>query len=587
MSGILFILLYVCLYMNTPDLLVKPGVEHSYVVLVAVVGAASQTPVRKFEFHYVPLEFHFIHTIVFRRICLSEMITSSPSKVLARVRPLQHSVAAFSFIYCDERLGKQFLSRSQLEGSKSQQIRSFSSFHQLERTEAVSQEILKRLTTNLISEKVGSLSRVKWQEGLEALEYWTKQRTAPGLTWSWRLMDRLVDEEAYIAIHRPKDDFLLTQKHFGMLVGNWGRSASLLPARIVLDRLDHYQTILPHFEPNARILGSLLTSALKKRDSNILDLVDTVLDRLEQSWAQEKHPLSDPDIFAVDPAIRATTQIGYFQSPERADAIIERLKKLSTWSDIAPDYMNGLIMFHLARSLQPGAALKVEEILKDLQEPSTAGYVAVLQAWANSNEEGAADRCFAIWNHLKSQNSRIKLTARCYTPLISAFGRARRPHEAEAILQDLLDEYERTQDPDLLPSTIPFNALIHAWSISGADDAALRAETLLQRMSDLANKTNNPSLAPDRVSFTVVMSAWVHSNHKSGAQRAEQILQRMEELHQQGNVAIKPDSRSYAVAMEAWRNSDSVDAVARVEALFEQLVIQHRLGYEEIGRAHV
>ena len=499
------------------------------------------------------------------------------------MRLLHHYVAAIPFTHCDERLRIEFLPRSQQEGNKSQQIRSFSSLTLPERTELLSQDIWTRVTNKLLSANLGSLSRLKWQEGLEALEYWTRQRTAPGLTWSWRLMDRLVDEEAYIAIHRPKDDLLLTQKHFGMLVGNWGRSASLLPARIVLDRLDHYHTILPHFQPNSRILGSLLTSALKKRDSNILDLVDTVLDRLEKNWTQERHPLSDPDIFAVDPAIRATTQIGHFQSPERADAIIERLKKLSTWSDIPPDFMNGLIMSHLSRSLQPGAALRVEEIFKDLQEPTIAGYIAVLQAWANSNDDGAADRCFAIWNHLKSQSSRIKLTARCYTPLINAFGRAQRPHEAEAILQDLLDEYERTQNPDLLPSTIPFNALIHAWSISGADDAALRAETLLQRMSDLSNKTNNPSLAPDRVSFTVVMSAWAHSKHKAGAQRAEQILQRMGELHQQGNSEMKPDSRAYAVAMEAWQNSGSIDAAARIKALFDQLVIQHESGDEDMA----
>lgn len=433
------------------------------------------------------------------------------------------------------------------------------------------------MSTNVLTSKVGSLSRVKWQEALEAFEYWTKQRTKQGLTWSWRMFDRLVDEEAFVVLNKPNqnEELLLTQKHLGMLVGNWSKSANMLSARTILDRLDRYHTLLPHFQPNVRVFGALLHGALQKRDADILDLVDTVMDRLERT---ERHPLSESDMFAIEPALRATTRRGYLHSPARVDAILQRLKKMS--SEVTPDQMQRRIMSHLANSKRPGAALQVESMLKDLVEPTTAGYISVLQAWSKSEEEGAADRCYAILNHMKSQD-RIKPTARCYTPVITAFGREQRPQQAEVVLQELLEDYERTEDPLLMPSVFPFNALIHAWSISGASDAGIRAETLLQRMSALAKSTNNPSLEPDKVSFTAVISAWAYSNNVAGAERAEQILFRMNELHQQGKENVKPDTRAFAVTMEAWQRSGSPSSVDRTQALFDKLVELHEAGDKE------
>jgi pentatricopeptide repeat protein len=111
-------------------------------------------------------------------------------------------------------------------------------------------------------------------------------------------------------------------------------------------------------------------------------------------------------------------------------------------------------MSHLAKSDRPGAALQVESMPKDLVEPTTVGCISILQAWSRSEDEGAADRCYAILHHIKSQD-RIKATARCYTPVITAFGREQRPQEAEAVLQELLEEYKRTKDPLLLPSVFP------------------------------------------------------------------------------------------------------------------------------------
>jgi len=511
------------------------------------------------------------------------MRASVPLKRFSKLSPFHHLILnqgqSLAVLPLLPHLQLQLLQKQQQQQQQKQQSRAFFSlFNKSDRTESVSQETWIRVSNNIVAVKDGSLARVKRQEALEALEYWAKQWTKLGFDWSFRLLSRLVNEEAYVLSHRPEDELFLTQRHLGIVVANWSNSANKVNASLVLQTFDEYKALVPQLEPNARILGALLSGAVKKRDPNILDLVDTVLDRLEKNSKRERHPLSDSDITAIEPAIRATTRRGYFQSPERADKILERLERLSkSSSDFPPDDMKELIMSNLAKSSQPGAALRVEGMLKDLMEPSTAGYIAVLQAWARSQEPGAADRCFAILKHIQSQN-KIKAGARCYTPVIRAFGNEQRPQEAEAVLQGLLDEYERTKDPGLLPSVIPFNALLYSWSRSGAIDAGLRAENILHRMSDMAKTTGNPSLEPDKISFTTVMSAWANSKHEAGAERAHQILRHMEELHQAGNESLKPDARSYSVTMEAWFHSGSNVALLRVQELFDQLISRYEAG---------
>ena len=103
-------------------------------------------------------------------------------------------------------------------------------------------------------------------------------------------------------------------------------------------------------------------------------------------------------------------------------------------------------------------------------------------------------------------------------------------------MKEILDDFERTNDPNLAPNRILFNSLINAWAQSGEQGAAQRAEALLQKMHTMATATNNSTLFPDVFSFSSVLHAWAKSKEPIAASRAEAILQRMYEIDKSGLI---------------------------------------------------
>ena len=98
-------------------------------------------------------------------------------------------------------------------------------------------------------------------------------------------------------------------------------------------------------------------------------------------------------------------------------------------------------------------------------------------------------------------------------------------------MQELLDEFDRTEDLDLVPHRVQFSSLIDAWAKSGEKGAAQKAEYLLETMHDMATATNNINMFPNVISFNSVLHAWAKSNDPFAASHAEAILQKMHELH--------------------------------------------------------
>ena len=72
------------------------------------------------------------------------------------------------------------------------------------------------------------------------------------------------------------------------------------------------------------------------------------------------------------------------------------------------------------------------------------------------------------------------------------------------------------------------NIVIDFLAKSGAN--ARKAETLLSEMYDVARKTNNSKLLPNTISFNSVLHAWAKSKEQIAATRALALLHRMQEL---------------------------------------------------------
>jgi hypothetical protein len=73
---------------------------------------------------------------------------------------------------------------------------------------------------------------------------------------------------------------------------------------------------------------------------------------------------------------------------------------------------------------------------------------------------------------------------------------------------------------------------------------------ILKRMDEL-NELGNPEVIPDSVSYGSVIHAWAKSDLKEAPYQAEALLLRMQELHESGNQHVKPNTKSFNSVLNA------------------------------------
>lgn len=283
-------------------------------------------------------------------------------------------------------------------------------------------------------------------------------------------------------------------------------------------------------------------------------------------------------------------------APQRAEALLQQLKNLisspttcDTWKvELAPTYKTYSAMIstwanHHSLSTATtftstaAAAQRAETLLYESPPPlQVKTYTTVMDLWAKCNQVGAADRCFQLFNHMKelyktNGDKQSKPNAITYGTVIAAFAKTGRANEAEGVMLELLQEYQRTKDLDLVPNQIHFSALIDAWAKSLQVGAPQRAEALLERMYALAKETNHDHLMPTVITFNSVIHAWAKSNEVDAASRAEAILYRMQSDHV---LNVTPDRYTYTTVLDCLANCQSKDAAVRAEAILDLMIEQ-------------
>jgi pentatricopeptide repeat protein len=159
--------------------------------------------------------------------------------------------------------------------------------------------------------------------------------------------------------------------------------------------------------------------------------------------------------------------------------------------------------------------------------------------------------------------------------------------DADAILQEMIERASKG-DQQMRPNAIVYNTVLHIWSILGNPE---RAEALLQQMYDDFKNKGHAGAEPNSSSFTSVITAWsnfqkidsVTSTSVSNSsntrernihvgERGEAILRRMQELHASGELRdVKPNVLSFAAASQCWANTRSQEAGERAEALIREM----------------
>lgn len=247
------------------------------------------------------------------------------------------------------------------------------------------------------------------------------------------------------------------------------------------------------------------------------------------------------------------------QNPEKAEtALRENLETSMDCDTLSFNMvMNGWAQqrsFYAAQRAQALLTLMLQ-LPRDKFSADTWSYSAVMNALAKSGGgRKAALQCEAL---LKQAQSTIKLTSDvCHNAVIDAWSLSGAKDAGERAEQ-WLRQLESCDD--IGPSRITYNAVLKAWSKS--PNGGPRAQIILNKMLSHPN----PTLAPDKISFTTTMAAWANSEygHVQAAQRAEELLQQMESIYEESirrgrlQADIRPDVKAYTAVLAAHAKSGS------------------------------
>lgn len=136
----------------------------------------------------------------------------------------------------------------------------------------------------------------------------------------------------------------------------------------------------------------------------------------------------------------------------------------------------------------------------------------MLNCWARSDQDGAAER-------------------------------------AEAILTRM-EELALRGNAHVAPNAVAYSTTLHAWSRSQAHDSADRAVALLTRM-EKAHRNGQAFSKPNQYCYNATMNAIAKSSLPSKATKAYDLLHRMIQEYKGGNKDTKPSVRSYATVLNA------------------------------------
>ena len=117
------------------------------------------------------------------------------------------------------------------------------------------------------------------------------------------------------------------------------------------------------------------------------------------------------------------------------------------------------------------------------------------------------------------------------------------PKEAENILMELIDLYQKGELPDG-PDTIIYSTVINCWSKSTFPEATRRARDMLDFMINHYKQTGNEKVRPNTITYNTVMDAFARKGDVDGA---NEVFRMMKDDYDsgRGNISAKPNVPSY------------------------------------------
>lgn len=192
--------------------------------------------------------------------------------------------------------------------------------------------------------------------------------------------------------------------------------------------------------------------------------------------------------------------------------------------------------------------------------PNMLTYTIVMDAYAKSGEMDAGQKAEAFMHEMDLDPNLF-----CYNMVINAYTcQGRREgavDNAERILHEIENIYEKTQDESMKPDVITYTSLVTAWANSNRKGhGANRAEDILNRMMEAGCE-------PNTVTFNAVLKSWCKSAERDAPEKALKIFERMEDEFRRGNKEVIPDRITYNTLIHILAKSGRTNAMNNAERI--------------------
>jgi pentatricopeptide repeat protein len=202
-------------------------------------------------------------------------------------------------------------------------------------------------------------------------------------------------------------------------------------------------------------------------------------------------------------------------------------------------------------------------------------YSNVILAWSKAGGSGSSRQCLQLLTELLEKyrsgalgESEPPLIA--FNGVITAFGRERRPDEAEKILS--LMQQLRPICQHLVPDAISYNSVLHAYlRASFPPDVILdKALRLVKYMQD--NSHDQPAISPNAFTYATLLKCWLQTGREDRADSAEAVLVQIERAWRRGDRSLQPNNRlhnmvinAYAKSRLRWASTRAMELLSRMK----------------------
>ena len=327
-------------------------------------------------------------------------------------------------------------------------------------------------------------------------------------------------------------------------------------------------------QPDVRTYTKAIHAIAKSGSPDAGEKAEATIAKMNALYESGINVLAKPNVYTYTGAMQAWSASGQTDAPWRAQKLLDALLKLYEETgdeELKPNVrsFNEVINAFAKSTRVKGSAQQAEQCLDTMEElynsnnptyadlrPNRVNFNAVIHAWANSGEEGAAERSEGLLARMerlyKEGNEEAKPNVKDFNAVIDAWSKSESEQagqKAEQILDHMQELYE-AGDIEVKPNVRSFNSAINAWAKSRAKESPEMAEALLMKMENLY-ESGEQDLQPDVHSFSTVINAWARSLSSGKAERAQKNFRYMLELYKAGNKKVEPNIVIYNSLMNA------------------------------------